>query len=636
MSVAEGSGGRTARLTDRGRLAAVAEVGLSAEREPGMERFARLVVRMLDVPMALVSLVEAGRQVLPGQFGLPEPWATRRAIPVPHALCHLVVEAGEPLVLPDARADERTGGSPAIDDLGLVAYAGLPLADEQGRVLGVLAAVDTRPRAWTDAELADLADLAAACGVELRLRRVTRRSIEAREAAELGRLGAERAQRVAERAGEEALHVNALSQEALRRAELLLRAAEDLGDTSGLADVRRTLRDLVSGDLKPSYVGLVVAEGASLRRIPDPDLPNVLEDAPAAYPRTARRPSATAVAEGRPVIIADRAELAAGYGPDALRSFDALGLRTAVCMPLRGAQGVLGALELGWDRPYTIDVQERAVLTTIAGYAAQALERAVFLDERVSTARRLQQAMLTDLPPASGLEIAALYRPAADRDMVGGDWYDAYPLPGGAGADAGDAPRPLAVTVGDITGHDMAAATIMGQARAMLRQAEADHPGAGPSRAVDALEHACASLPLDATGTLVHAHLTPAGSGSWELTWTNAGHPPALLALPRGGAEQLTGHDRLFWPGLAFGPRTDHRRVLTPGATVLLYTDGLVERPGESIGACIDRTAGLLADLLAEDPGRPLDGLLESITDTVAGPHAKDDVVLLAVRVPGA
>ncbi len=135
-----------------------------------MERFARLVARMLAVPVALVSLAEAGRQVFPGMVGLAEPWATSRQTPLSHSLCQHVITSGSPLVLPDARQDERTCTSLAIGDLGVVVYAGMPLTDGQGHVLGSLCAIDERPRVWSPQELADLNDLAAACSGELRLR----------------------------------------------------------------------------------------------------------------------------------------------------------------------------------------------------------------------------------------------------------------------------------------------------------------------------------------------------------------------------------------------------------------------------------------------------------------------------------
>ncbi|MGW6618325.1 GAF domain-containing protein [Streptomyces erythrochromogenes] len=101
-----------------------------------MDRFARLVSRLLRVPVAFVSLVEADRQVLPGMIGLPEPWARRRELPLSHSLCRYVVASGQRLAVSDARSDERFRTSPYLADLGVVAYAGIPLTDAGGLVLG--------------------------------------------------------------------------------------------------------------------------------------------------------------------------------------------------------------------------------------------------------------------------------------------------------------------------------------------------------------------------------------------------------------------------------------------------------------------------------------------------------------------
>jgi serine phosphatase RsbU (regulator of sigma subunit) len=292
-------------------------------------------------------------------------------------------------------------------------------------------------------------------------------------------------------------------------------------------------------------------------------------------------------------------------------------------------------LILGWTSPHQIDVAERAVLTAVAGYTARAIERALHLDERITVARQLQQAMLTDLPAVSGLQLAAAYHPAASGELVGGDWYDAYPLaalPGAPEAARAGSPASLAITVGDIAGHDMRAATIMGQVRSMLRQADL-HDDRGPAAAVTAVEQACELLSLDAASTLVHGHLRPlGGAAGWLLTWTNAGHPPLLLSHPGGRAEQLGEHDQLLWPGMAPSRRTDQQRILAPGDTLLLYTDGLVERRGHDMDAAISRAA---AQLSAAPAGQPLPDLLGQLVDDGAGP-ASDDIVLLAVRVPRA
>ena len=424
----------------------------------------------------------------------------------------------------------------------------------------------------------------------------------------------------------------------LDRSELMLRAAEELAGAAGLADVRRRVRNLVTGNLRPSYVGLALLDGQQLRWVPDSDLTHAADLSGQVFALEDPGPTARAARQGRMVIVTGRAARRAGQERQGDPSPGAVGLETAVCVPLPGITRMLGTLVLGWDTPHQVDVSERAVLTAIAGYTARAIERALYLDQRVTVATQLQQAMLTDLPAVSGPQLGALYRPAAAGELVGGDWYDAYPLgPAARGPQppGGPGPEPvlaLALTVGDVTGHDMYAAAIMGQVRSMLRQADFDHLDRGPAAAVTAVESACAALGLDATGTLVHAHLSPAEGGAWHLSWTNAGHPPPLLLeRPGGRAERLAGHDPLLWPGLIGGPRTSQHRVLPAGATLLLYTDGLVERRGADIDAAIDRTAAALA---AAPASRPLPALLEQLAAEIAGPEPADDIVLLAARIP--
>ncbi|XIG71977.1 hypothetical protein C1N81_00105, partial (plasmid) [Streptomyces sp. SGAir0957] len=291
-----------------------------------------------------------------------------------------------------------------------------------------------------------------------------------------------------------------------------------------------------------------------MRRLVDADGNAPMEREFGTFSLTAPWPSARAARENRTITVTSLAQLAKEYGPEAVAAFTSLGLASAVCVPLPGPTLPLGALALGWDHGHEPDIMEQALLVSLAGYTARAVERALFVDGRVSAATQMQAALLTDLPAVPGLELAALYRPAADGELVGGDWYDAYPLPTPAqGGENSAVPAALAVSVGDITGHDLHAATLMGQARSMLRQADLDHAGQGPARAVTAFEHANAHLGINATGTLIHAHLRPCpapDTGSWELTYTNAGHPRSAPAHPPTGQRRAdrARHARLPQP----------------------------------------------------------------------------------------
>lgn len=135
--------------------------------DESFDRYARLVCGSLGVPVSIVSIVEPTRQVFPGALGLPEPYRTLRETPLTHSFCQYVVADGCALVVRDAREDERLRDNLAIRDLDVVAYAGYPLTDGDGTVIGSLAAIHAVPHEWTDVELATLRDLAAACSTEL-------------------------------------------------------------------------------------------------------------------------------------------------------------------------------------------------------------------------------------------------------------------------------------------------------------------------------------------------------------------------------------------------------------------------------------------------------------------------------------
>ena len=168
------------------RLAALRAAGLlDAPAEERFDRLTRLARHLLRVPVALVSLLDADRQFFLSAQGLAEPWAGRRQTPLAYSFCGAVVETGLPMAVADAREDARVRGNPAVEELGVVAYAAVPLALPDGRVVGALCGIDHRPRAWTAAEEGALRDLAGAVEAEmaagLRLREAERAAAALRE-----------------------------------------------------------------------------------------------------------------------------------------------------------------------------------------------------------------------------------------------------------------------------------------------------------------------------------------------------------------------------------------------------------------------------------------------------------------------
>ncbi|GIE82480.1 hypothetical protein Aph02nite_84300 [Actinoplanes philippinensis] len=157
------------RIAQADRLAAVASTGLlTLPPAPGLDRLTRLASRLLGVPTTLVSLVTDERQVFASQLGLPQPWADAGQTPLSHSFCQYVVDDDAPLVVTDARDDERLRDNRAIDEIGVIAYAGMPIRLD-GQTLGAFCAIDGQPRKWTAAELETLEDLAAAVDSEIAL-----------------------------------------------------------------------------------------------------------------------------------------------------------------------------------------------------------------------------------------------------------------------------------------------------------------------------------------------------------------------------------------------------------------------------------------------------------------------------------
>jgi DNA-binding transcriptional MerR regulator len=164
-----------ASLSDEMRLRALADSGLvGGEPDDAFDRLTRVTRALLDVPVSLVSVVEPERQFFVSCLGLPEPWQTERATPISHSFCQHCVVSGAPFVVDDARLHPLVRDNPAIDDLGVVAYLGVPISSSDGAVLGTLCAIDSRPRAWTPDDVELLTDLAAAAMAELERRALVR------------------------------------------------------------------------------------------------------------------------------------------------------------------------------------------------------------------------------------------------------------------------------------------------------------------------------------------------------------------------------------------------------------------------------------------------------------------------------
>jgi len=142
---------------------------LDSPPQESFDRLTRLTSTVLNVPIALVSLVDSDRQFFKSCLGLPQPWAAQRQTPLSHSFCQHVVESRRPLVISDAREHPVLRDNPSIRDLGVIAYAGVPLITPTGHVLGTLCAIDHEPRHWTTEQIEILSNLAGSVLSEIQL-----------------------------------------------------------------------------------------------------------------------------------------------------------------------------------------------------------------------------------------------------------------------------------------------------------------------------------------------------------------------------------------------------------------------------------------------------------------------------------
>src|SRR4051794_23110989 len=329
---------------------------------------------------------------------------------------------------------------------------------------------------------------------------------------------------------------------------------------------------------------------------------------------------------GRPLVlpVIGRERIDRALGDAAAReALVRLGVRSGVVVPLVARGQTLGALGLftGDERgPHTQAEIDTAV--EIGRRAGLALHHARLFGQQRALADALQRSMLTEPPETDGCEIVVRYVPAAAGAEVGGDWYDAFPQRGGN----------TVLAIGDVVGHDTRAAAAMGQVRGLLRGISYSSGGT-PAEVLTELDRAVLGLNLDTMATALVARLEAGGAaagGPVRLRWASAGHPPLVLITPDGDVSVLDANA----PDLLLGvfpdsPREDRVVDLDSGSTVLLYTDGLVERRNRDI----DEGTEALVAALRDCAGLPLEELCDRVLERLFLPDAEDDVALLAVRL---
>ena len=394
--------------------------------------------------------------------------------------------------------------------------------------------------------------------------------------------------------------------QALQRAGLLVAESLARRTAEGLSDVVSAL----SGATSPTQVAAVITRHALALGASDAvvvvragEQLEVLAGPPGRMRVDAEHPLARAVRTGQAVWPGRPSGRSGGMPSDA-----------AVPMLLEGR--AIGAIGLAFARSGPrMGPSQRAIIRTVAGQCAQALDRARLHAVEHEVADVLQRSLLPrELPRLARLAAASRYLAGKSDTQAGGDWYDLIPV---------DDHR-VALAVGDVVGHGPAAAAVMGQLRSALASYLLD--GHGPAAALERLDRFAARIPGAQGSTCVCLTLDWL---SGELRWARAGHLPVLLVGPDGAAYADSGAGTVLAvlgrPSFVEGSAT-----ITAGTSVVLYTDGLVERRDEVVDEGLARLAAAAAGHRDADPESLADGIVKGVLGEDA---PSDDVALVVVRL---
>lgn len=531
-------------------------------------------------------------------------------------------------VVTDAGGLLRAWNDKAAELLGLdQASTGSPLADrfeDPDPVLAALAAAGSSLRRIADVAV-ETPETPEGGGRELEVSFAPTRS-EDDQPAVLGLVLDLTARRRAERARDELAGQVARG---ARAQAFLLEAWDATAHTASYADTLEALAAVAVPTLGELCLIDVLDEGGRPRRMVarhvDPDEQPLVDELRRRYPPAAggRHPMLQALDDGRPRWSPTATpELLASIARDEghLEILRRLGFSGFITVPLRSGSRPLGTVSFVSCGGRHFTEEDLRLAEALAERVATVVDKARLYDREHLVAVSLQRAMQTALPELPGIEAEARYLPARDGSEVGGDWYDLFRLPDGR----------IGVVIGDVAGHDLAAAGRMGQLRNLLRALAFDRREP-PERIVGRLDRLNERLGVTELTTLLYGTLEGGPEGGPEgglvLEWVNAGHlPPVLLAAD--GTARLLADSPAAPIGVPGRVRRQQPAVtIPPGATLVLYTDGLVERRGSGI----DPGLSALVGACTAGSTLPLDALVDRVLEAL-GPTGEDDIALLALR----
>ncbi|WP_433796496.1 SpoIIE family protein phosphatase [Actinoplanes sp. CA-252034] len=319
---------------------------------------------------------------------------------------------------------------------------------------------------------------------------------------------------------------------------------------------------------------------------------------------------------GRRLLHHTRADAVAAY-PHLEEIYQVLDVHSSVCVPIGGEDAAtLGSLAFSFHREHAADAGVLTFAETLASLTGQALRRAQIYEREHAAAQQLQQALLPALGKGlAGIEVCADYRPADVAHQVGGDWYDVFAVPGGR----------IGFAVGDVVGHQLAAAAAMARLQSALRILAQAAPE--PARVLDDLDRASALIPDSGTATVGYADYDPS---TRLLRYACAGHLPPLLVTGDGAAYLWDG--RSLPLGVGRGVRGQGTLVVPQDAVLVWFTDGLVERPDEQLTVNLQRLADAAGSLRHPDAAALCRHILAHM---VGDRDLGDDTVILCVQFTG-
>ena len=529
------------------------------------------IAEILRSDTAAILMLEPDGQMLFARAakGLEEEVEQGTRLPVGRGFAGRIVSERRAIEIPDV--DHADILNPILREKGIRSLLGVPLVVE-GRPLGVLHVGSLTPREFTaeDKELLQLAADRAALAID-------HAQLYAQERG--ARLRLEALQRVTDAA------LAYLSEDELLT-ELLERVSEALdSDTAAILLIEPSgelLRARAAKGIEEEVEqGVTIPVGGGF--------------------------AGRIAAEGRAIYIPD-VDHADIYNP-ILRE---KGIRSLLGVPLLVEGRVIGVLHVGplTFREFTHDDKE--LLQLAADRAAPAIENAKLFEQR-RVAEALQRTLLpTELPRIAGLEVATRYVPAGSSGL-GGDWYDLFELPESR----------IAIAVGDVVGHGVAAASVMAQLRTALRAYAAE--GHGPASVVQAVDRLMWQLGPTAMTTLAYLVLDPLEE---TLEVVCAGHLPPLLVEPGGEPRYMSLEGALPLGASQTEVYASHIVPFPAGTAIVLFTDGLVERRGASIDVGLDRLRELSAG--SEDVER----LCSTALDELVPRDPQDDVAIVVARMP--